>query len=71
MSIFSLSADRISLSRASGTLRRLRAALALHRTRRSLALLDDHLLADIGISRDEAEHEATRRVWDAPVHWRG
>jgi uncharacterized protein YjiS (DUF1127 family) len=37
--------------------------------RRSLALLDDHLLADIGITRAEAEHEAARPLWDAPAHW--
>ena len=39
------------------------------RSRRRLAVLDDHLLADIGLSRDEALAEASRTVWDAPDHW--
>ncbi|MCX7288603.1 MAG: DUF1127 domain-containing protein [Rhodobacterales bacterium] len=43
----------------------------LRRTRLGLARLDDHLLADIGLTRDQAETEASRSVWDAPLHWRG
>jgi uncharacterized protein YjiS (DUF1127 family) len=43
--------------------------LALHRSRQRLAVLDDHLLADIGVSRDEAMAEATRSAWNAPDHW--
>lgn len=54
----------------SGLLRHLRLALALRRERRRLALLDDHLLRDIGISRDAARREAARRDWDVPDHWR-
>lgn len=49
---------------------RLLDALALARSRRALAHLDDHLLSDIGLSRAEAEAEAIRPVWDAPSHWR-
>ncbi|MFN3576285.1 MAG: DUF1127 domain-containing protein [Tabrizicola sp.] len=44
-------------------------ALMLARTRRTLAHLDDHLLADIGLSREQAEAEARRPLWDAPSHW--
>jgi uncharacterized protein YjiS (DUF1127 family) len=44
--------------------------LALRRERARLAQLDDHILADIGISRDQALAEASRPVWDAPQHWR-
>lgn len=44
-------------------------ALTLARSRRALTHLDDHLLHDIGLSREEAEAEARRPVWDAPSHW--
>lgn len=43
--------------------------IALHRQRRQLAELDDHQLADIGVSRAEAEAEAARPAWDVPDHW--
>ena len=42
----------------------------LKRTRLGLGRLDDHLLADIGLTRHEARTEATRPVWDAPLHWK-
>ncbi|MFN3210997.1 MAG: DUF1127 domain-containing protein [Roseovarius sp.] len=38
--------------------------LELRRQRRALARLDDHALADIGLTREEAEAEARRPVWD-------
>lgn len=44
---------------------------ALRRGRARLTVLDDHLLADIGLSRDEALTEARRPAWDVPNHWRG
>ncbi|MES2543198.1 MAG: DUF1127 domain-containing protein [Pseudomonadota bacterium] len=47
------------------------AAEALARSRRSLGRLDDHTLRDIGLTRAEAESEARRSAWDAPVHWKG
>ncbi len=34
------------------------------RTRRMLGEMDDRMLADIGIGRGEAHHEAARRMWD-------
>ncbi|MFN7004450.1 MAG: DUF1127 domain-containing protein [Roseinatronobacter sp.] len=43
--------------------------LALSRSRRQLAQLDDHLLDDVGLTRDQATFEAARRSWDAPKHW--
>lgn len=49
--------------------RRIWQALMLARTRRALARLDDHLLRDIGLSREQAEAETRRRLWDAPSHW--
>ncbi len=33
------------------------------RTRRQLALLDDHLLRDIGLERPQAQAEARRPFW--------
>jgi uncharacterized protein YjiS (DUF1127 family) len=43
---------------------------ALARSRHGLARLDDHLLRDIGISRNQALAEASRAPWDAPAHWK-
>ncbi|MCA8883396.1 MAG: DUF1127 domain-containing protein [Rhodobacteraceae bacterium] len=51
-------------------LRLLRSMMSLRRQRRALAQLDDHLLHDIGITREEARTEAARPVWDVPAHWR-
>ena len=42
---------------------------ALLRSRRQLAQLDDHLLRDIGLTRDQAQAEAALPLWDAPPHW--
>ena len=50
---------------------RLLAAEALARSRRRLGRLDDHILRDIGLTRDQAESEAQRPIWDAPLHWKG
>lgn len=60
-----------------GILARLVAAVALRRSRRSLGDLDDHLLRDVGLSREDARREAARPAWDAldeapwdaPAHW--
>jgi uncharacterized protein YjiS (DUF1127 family) len=46
-------------------------SLDLKRSRGRLALLDDHLLRDIGLTREAAESEAERPLWDVPTHWRG
>lgn len=50
--------------------RRLLSGAALARSRGRLALLDDHQLRDIGLTRAEAEAEAARPAWDAPPHWK-
>ena len=47
-----------------------RQARHLVRQRRALGALDAHMLADIGLSREEARREAARPFWDAPRHWR-
>ncbi len=46
----------------------LRWAMLVVRTRAALAEMDGRMLADIGLSRGDAMHEAGRRCWDlAPV----
>jgi uncharacterized protein YjiS (DUF1127 family) len=50
---------------------RLTRAQALHRQRCALAALDDRLLDDVGLTRDQAEAEVNAPLWDAPAHWRG
>ncbi len=50
--------------------RRLMSYLSLYRQRKALANLDDHLLRDLGLTREEALREADRPLWDAPSHWR-
>lgn len=64
--------SRAIRSRRLGLLRRtgLLEWWGLYRQRRRLDELDDRMLDDIGCSRAEAEAEAGRPVWDAPVHWR-
>jgi uncharacterized protein YjiS (DUF1127 family) len=37
-------------------------------TRRELARMDDRMLKDIGVSRADAEREATRAPWDVSTH---
>ncbi len=51
-------------------LSRLWASYELGRTRARLRELPDYLLADIGISRSEAEREGNRASWDVPDWWR-
>lgn len=58
-----------SRTRAQGRRIPLREILAIWRQRRALAHLDDSRLDDIGISRDEAQQEARRPVWDVPRNW--
>ncbi len=50
--------------------RRLAAWVELHRQRRQLLSLSDHMLHDLGLSRADAEGEATRPFWDLPERWR-
>jgi uncharacterized protein YjiS (DUF1127 family) len=35
-----------------------------HRQRQSLLELDDHMLRDIGLSRNDAEAEASKHFWE-------
>lgn len=61
---------RPAARRRPGLLARVRAALALRRQRHHLPDLSDHLLDDIGITREMAEREASRPIWDVPHTWR-
>lgn len=44
--------------------------IAVSRQRHALRRLDDHLLADIGVSTAQAAQEASRPAWDVPANWR-
>lgn len=48
----------------------LRLAPDLAASRARLGEMDDHMLADIGLSRAQAKAEAARPVWDVPTNWR-
>lgn len=60
----------ITLSRPAHRRTGLLGYIDLYRQRRALAALDDTRLTDLGLSRSEAEAEANRPIWDAPVHWK-
>ena len=45
-------------------------AMGVWRQRQALRSLDARALADIGLSRAEADAEAGRPFWDAPETWR-
>lgn len=55
--------------RAPSVLARLRSTYEVARQRKTLANLSDTQLADIGLTREQAQFEAGRPVWDAPQHW--
>ena len=42
----------------------------LSRQRRHLGELDDHMLADIGVTREQALKESRKLAWDVPTNWR-
>lgn len=51
---------------ANATARRVSLAdmFAVYRERRALSRLDDRALSDIGLTREEAELEVNRPIWD-------
>ncbi|NSX56510.1 DUF1127 domain-containing protein [Parasulfitobacter algicola] len=51
------------------SLKQIKNVLALQKSRRALAQLDDAALADIGLTRESALAEANRPIWDAPISW--
>ncbi|HYD64364.1 DUF1127 domain-containing protein [Azospirillum sp.] len=46
-----------------GVLGLLAAWIGRRRQRRALAALDDHLLRDLGLSREDAERESAKPFW--------
>ena len=56
--------------RSGGVVSALFSLLSLHRSRVDLASLDEHMLKDVGLTKDEAKKEAERPVWDVPGNWR-
>ncbi len=46
-----------------------RNAEQVYRQRQKLARLSDELLRDIGLTSQDAQHEAARPIWDAPGPW--
>ncbi|NNE79529.1 MAG: DUF1127 domain-containing protein [Silicimonas sp.] len=67
--IYTNTIHRGKTARRTGMLARFSAWYSLISQRRTLSKLDDHLLDDIGISREAARKEARRPVWDAPNQW--
>jgi hypothetical protein len=43
---------------------------AIRRSCERLAGYDDHLLRDIGVTREDALRYAPRQAWDAPDRWK-
>lgn len=68
--------DSLPLRRGRSLLARLLLAAARarhrrrHRHRHRLAELDDAILRDIGLTRDQARCQDRCPRWDAPGHWR-
>lgn len=58
-----LGAPRLRHGSTPGWLAVIGAWIERARQRRALARLDDHLLRDVGISRDQVEAEATQPFW--------
>jgi uncharacterized protein YjiS (DUF1127 family) len=52
-----------------GALGRLVGLVAFSRSRHRLCELEDHMLRDIGLTREQARQEAARSAWNAPAHW--
>ncbi len=40
------------------------------RSRRALAKLDSHRLADVGLTAKGAAKEEAKPIWDVPTNWR-
>ena len=59
-----------SRARIAGLAARIRQALVLRAGRERLTTLDEALLFDIGMTREQALTEASRSVWDVPHGWR-
>jgi len=63
-----LSHRRAAVARTA-SFRGIGAYLDLWRQRQHLHRLDADALKDLGLSRNAAERESPRAIWDAPAHW--
>lgn len=70
MTIYVLSTPAIQgrTARKTGFWARVWTAITVQNERQELAGLDDHMLNDIGMTREQAEAEAQRPIWDLPSH---
>lgn len=66
-SLTSPRAAYVAGGRPSSLIGRVFSYLGLYASRQSLAQLDDKMLDDIGLTREEALREARR--WDVPANW--
>ena len=55
-------------TRAKGFWARVWTAFSVYHERQELAHMTDHMLADIGLTREEAEKEASKPIWQLPTH---
>lgn len=70
MSIFTATGFApLANTRRTGLVTRVFRALSLVKQRQDLSRLDPHALRDIGMTKSEAEAEASRPIWDAPRHF--
>ena len=53
-----------------GFLKRILSFQALWQQRQALASMSDEQLVDLGLTRQTADLESARPIWDAPAHWR-
>ena len=50
-------------------LERILTAFDVRKTRIDLSKLTDEQLADVGLTRDQVDHEIQRSMWDAPEYF--
>ncbi|MFK7944181.1 MAG: DUF1127 domain-containing protein [Paracoccaceae bacterium] len=55
-------------ARKAGFWARVWTAFTVYAERRDLADMSDHMLEDIGLSREDASIESRRPIWDLPTH---
>lgn len=67
---YSLARPFHAVARRLGLIRQVAHLQEVARGRHRLAELDDHMLSDIGLLREQAQDEAKRPFWDAPPHFR-
>jgi len=59
----------LKTSGRTGVFTRILKRLSLQKQRHELARLSPHALRDIGMTKAQADAEASRPIWDAPTHF--